>query len=78
MTDKKESPLDRATETLYKIFLKNLTSEPGPLLGLAIESGRRQIAEDFVHPLDHYVKVVLSEVKESIRVIAKEMGVKGE
>jgi len=78
MTDKKESPLDRATETYYRLWLRDVMNDTRALLDLVAiarkEYQRSEVDVDFETAL----KWVLNSVERTIRVIAKEMGVKGE
>jgi len=78
MTDKKESPLDRATETYYRLWLRDVMNDTRALLDLVAiarkEYQRSEVDVDFETAL----KWVLNSVKRTIRVITKERGVKGE
>jgi len=78
MTDKRESPLDRATETFYRLWLRNVMNDPSALLELADTAAKLQNQGEVTLGYPYYIMCVLSSVRETIRVIAKEMGVKGE
>jgi len=78
MTGKKKSPLDRATETFYRLWLRDVMNDARALLDLVViarkEYRRSEVDVDFETAL----KWVLNSVERTIRVIAKERGVRGE
>jgi len=70
--------LDRATETLYRLWLKKLLDDPKALLDLTCRARKEWVEEESDCGFEDVVGWILNCVKWTIRVIAKEMGVKGE
>jgi len=73
-----KSPLDRATETFYRLWLRKVMDDPMALLQL--QQAIYEIFNRTGSEVDWGMasRIVLHYVRDTIRVIAREMGVKGE
>jgi len=78
MTDKKKSPMDQATKILFRLWLREVMKDSRALLDLVALARKEYQRSEADADFETALKWVLNSVERTVRVIAEELGVKGE